>query len=64
MLMVGLSVVLVSLILLAVKGFKYENMSHLLGLIFLTQAALIGVFLQKIYSYFISFLSLRWYLFI
>ncbi|MCP9767744.1 NADH-quinone oxidoreductase subunit M [Lacihabitans sp. LS3-19] len=46
-LMVGLSVVLVSLILLAVKGLKYENMSHLLGLIFLTQAALIGVFSAK-----------------
>jgi len=46
-LMVGLAVVLVSLILLAVKGFKYENMSRLLGLIFITQSALIGVFSAK-----------------
>jgi NADH-quinone oxidoreductase subunit M len=46
-LMVGLAVVLVSLILLAVKCFKYENMSRLLGLIFITQSALIGVFSAK-----------------
>jgi NADH-quinone oxidoreductase subunit M len=45
--MVGLTVVLVSIILLAVKNLNYENIPRLLGLILLTEAALVGVFSAK-----------------
>lgn len=45
--MVGLTVVLVSLIVLAVRNLNYENIPKMLGLILLTEAALIGVFSAK-----------------
>ncbi len=47
LIMVGLTVVLVSLIVLAVKNLNYENIPKMLGLILLTEAALIGVFSAK-----------------
>jgi len=47
LIMVGLSVVLVSLIVLAIKNLNYENIPKMLGLILLTEAALIGVFSAK-----------------
>lgn len=45
--MVGLTVVLVSLIVLAIRNLNYENIPKMLGLILLTEAALIGVFSAK-----------------
>ncbi len=47
LLMTGLTVVISGLILLAVKDLNYEKISRFLGLIFLTEAALIGVFAAK-----------------
>lgn len=47
LLMAGLTVVVSGLILLATKDLNYDNISRLLGLILLTEAALIGVFAAK-----------------
>jgi NADH-quinone oxidoreductase subunit M len=46
-LMVGLTVVLISLIVFVLRTVSYENQSKLLGLVFLTQVALIGVFTAR-----------------
>jgi NADH-quinone oxidoreductase subunit M len=46
-LMVGLTVVISGLIIFAVKDLNYTSISKLLGLILLTEAALIGVFAAK-----------------
>ena len=45
--MIGLTVVVVSLIVLAVRNLNYENIPKMLGLILLTESALIGVFSAK-----------------
>ena len=47
LIMAGLTVVISGLILLAVKDLNYQNISRFLGLILLTEAALIGVFTAK-----------------
>ncbi|MBZ0100335.1 MAG: NADH-quinone oxidoreductase subunit M, partial [Taibaiella sp.] len=47
LIMAGLTVVISGLILLAVKDLKYEKISRFLGLILLTEAALIAVFTAK-----------------
>jgi NADH-quinone oxidoreductase subunit M len=47
LIMVGLSAVVVLLIVLAVRNLSYENVAKMLGLILLTEAALIGVFSAK-----------------
>lgn len=46
-LMVGLTVVATALIIFAIKDFNYGKMSRLLGLVLLTEAALIGLFTAK-----------------
>ncbi|WP_367915990.1 NuoM family protein [Leadbetterella sp. DM7] len=47
LLMTGLAVVISGLILLATKDLNYDNISRFLGLILVTEAALIGVFTAK-----------------
>jgi NADH-quinone oxidoreductase subunit M len=46
-LMVGLTAVISALIVFAVKDLNYNNISRLLGLVLVTEAALIGVFAAK-----------------
>lgn len=46
-LMVGLTIAVSALIVLATKDLNYEKISKLLGLILLTEAALVGVFAAK-----------------
>jgi NADH-quinone oxidoreductase subunit M len=45
--MVGLTVVLVAIIILAIKNLGYDNIPRLLALILITESALIGVFSAK-----------------
>lgn len=47
MLMISLSIIVTSFVILAVINLEYQNKSRILGLIMLTEAALIGLFASK-----------------